>query len=127
MKYLPRVKLYASQHEDQQIITWLHSLDPESNKSRLIKEALIRGINSPQFITPNQELNFDYDTLRRDLLPDIRRIIDAALQQTLGRLHSWSPANPPPETNEPEDENEIKDILDGFEMSFMLDDNEEQL
>lgn len=127
MKYLPRVKLYANQHEDQQLITWLHSLDPETNKSRLIKETLIRGIHSPQLITPNQELNFDYDTLRRDLLPDIRRIIDAALQQTLGRRIESTSANPPPETSEPEDENEIEDILDGFEMSFMLDDNEEQL
>ena len=128
MKYLPRVKLYANQHEDQQIITWLHPRDPHTNKSRLIKETLIRGINSPQSQKAYAAvpLNFDYDTLRRDLLPDIRRIIDAALQQTLATLHVSTPANPSPESTEPEDQNEIEDILDDFEMSFMLDDDDEE-
>lgn len=121
-KYLPRVRLYPEQDEDRQILSWLGML-PDRAKSPAIKKALLQGIQSP--VTRNTHQALDVDALRRDFLPDIRRVIDAALQQvTLQHPSSaGQPANH--ELEAQQDEDEIEGMLVELELSFMLEEEDE--
>ena len=127
MKYLPRVRLYSNKEIDQEIIRWLRSLPADTNKSATIKEILYHGMRISESVQPRPTTSLNLDALRRDFLPDIRRIVDAALQQTLGALSSEALNSHQQEATLQIDGDEIEDILDTLEMSFMLDDDEEEL
>ena len=122
MKYLPRVRLYSNKEIDQEIICWLRSLPADTNKSATIKEILYHGMRISESVQPRPTTSLNLDALRRDFLPDIRRIVDAALQQTLGALEVSQK-----ESITEIEGGEIEDILDTLQMSFMLDDDEEEL
>ena len=121
MKYLPRVRLYSNKEIDQEIIRWLRSLPADTNKSATIKEILYHGMRISESVQPRPATSLNLDALRRDFLPDIRRIVDAALQQTLGALEVSQK-----ESITEIEGDEIEDILDTLQMSFMLDDDEEE-
>ena len=121
MKYLPRVRLYSNKEIDQEIIRWLRSLPADTNKSATIKEILYHGMRISESVQPRPTTSLNLDALRRDFLPDIRRIVDAALQQTLGALEVSQK-----ESITEIEGDEIEDILDTLQMSFMLDDDEEE-
>lgn len=118
MKYLPRVKLYPHQKLDREISQWLNSLPPETNKSLTIKRILYHGIQMSSTVRSTTML--DIDALRRDFLPDIRRIVDVALQERLGHIGTL-PASPNPTVKE--DQELISDMLDNFDL--MLDEEDE--
>ncbi len=117
MKYLPRVKLYPHQKLDREISQWLNSLPPETNKSLTIKRILYHGI---QMSSISGTTKLDIDALRRDFLPDIRRIVDVALQERLSHV-STLPAQQDPAGKE--DQDDIEGILDNFDL--MLDEEDE--
>lgn len=119
-KYLPRVRLYPEQDEDRQILSWLGVL-PDRAKSPAIKKALLRGINPPSNGSANQATTFDVDALRRTFLPDIRRVIDAALQE----VTSFAPKPTHLDTYPAEEEQKISQMLDSLELSFMLEEEED--
>ena len=140
--YLPRVRLYSDNQRDREILDWLRGLQ-SGFKGDSIKNAIwasIKGIEPPpnepaQFVkSPPQAPSYSYEassvkngTMRasftfdtHELLADIRRIVDAALQQALGTLEVSQK-----ESITEIEGDKIEDILDTLQMNFMLDDDDD--
>ena len=139
-KYLPRVILYPHRQKDRDIMEWLSKLSP-GFKSQAIKEAIWSTITKqPQTATvpvPDQSRKVEsrristtstmraevtFDT--HELLADIRQIVEVGVTSALGHLNT-NPSQNPIDKNE--NEKEIEAMLDDLDMSFMLDDDEEEL
>lgn len=139
IKYLPRVRLYTDREKDSEILAWLSKM-PKGLKSKTIKDAIwasYKGISptpppqgppiaakTPQeklMRTPNGTMHgsFTFDT--RELLADIRQIVEAGVAQGLAHHGRARAAK-----EEPSSVNEIEDLLDDLNMSFMLEDDEEE-
>ena len=138
-KYLPRVVLYENREKDREILAWLEKI-PTGFKTQSIKDAIwasIKGIElpSPVPVRPFSESVREYkasptknSTMRasltfdtRELLADIRQIVEAGVAQALAH-HPTSVES----TSNQEEENEIETMLDNLDISFMLDDDEEE-
>ena len=137
-KFLPRVKLYPHNQRDQDILDWLDKIQP-GFKGHAIKEAIWSSINKqPQpaaisnadqsrkvesrriSTTSTMRAEVTFDT--HELLADIRQIVEVGVTSALGHLST--------KENQPmiqENEKEIEAMLDDLDMSFMLDDDEEEL
>ncbi len=141
--YLPRTRLYSDNPRDREILEWLEGL-PGGFKGDGIKDAIwasIRGVEwvpkkparsrfidnepPPQYSetkaqngTMKGSLTFD----THELLVDIRQVVEAVLTQTLA--HHGTHANS--STPLPEDEDQIESLLDDLDMSFILDDDDEE-
>ena len=140
-KFLPRVKLYQHHQRDRDILDWLDKIPP-GFKSHAIKEALWSSISkqspqAPSVSVPDQSQKVEsrristtstmraevtFDT--HELLADIRQIVEVGVTSALGHLTTNPSQNLSKDKNE--NENEIEDILDTLEMSFMLDDDDEE-
>ena len=135
-KYLPRVILYEHRQKDRDILDWIDKL-PSGFKTQAIKDAIWASITqtpppeSPRVFMPNQPKKAEARTINsastmraevtfdtHELLADIRQIVEIGVASALG--HHTAP------TTSKEDENEIEEILDDLELSFMLDDDDEE-
>ena len=65
-----------------------------------------------------------FDT--HELLADIRQIVEVGVTSALGHLNT-NPSQNLPTKDKNENEKEIEAMLDDLDMSFMLDDDEEEL
>ena len=136
-KYLPRVILYEHRQKDRDILDWIDKL-PSGFKTQAIKDAIWASITqtpppqSPRVLVPNQPKKAEAKTINsastmraevtfdtHELLADIRQIVEIGVASALGHL-TITP------TTSKEDENEIEEILDDLELSFMLDDDDEE-
>ena len=137
--YLPRVRLYSDNQRDREILDWLQRLQ-SGFKGDSIKDAIwasIRGIELPppvparQFSESVREYkasptqngtmsgSLTFDT--RELLADIRQIVEAGVAQALAH-HPTSGQS----TSKQEEESQIETMLDNLDLSFMLEDDEEE-
>ena len=136
-KFLPRVKLYPHNQRDQDILDWLDKIQP-GFKGHAIKEAIWSSINrQPQpAAIPNADQSRKVESRRisttstmraevtfdtHELLADIRQIVEVGVTSALGHLST--------KENQPmiqENEKEIEAMLDDLDMSFMLDDDDEE-
>ena len=139
-KFLPRVKLYQHHQRDRDILDWLDKIPP-GFKSHAIKEAIWSSISKQQPQTaavsvPDQarkveskrinttstmRASLTFDT--HELLADIRQIVEVGVTSALGHL-TTNPSENLFDKNE--NEQEIEAMLDDLDMSFMLDDDEEE-
>ena len=139
-KFLPRVKLYPHNQRDLDILDWLDKIQP-GFKGHAIKEAIWSSINRlPQSAAiPNADQSRKVESRRisttstmraevtfdtHELLADIRQIVEVGVTSALGHLNT-NPSQNPIDKNE--NENFICAMLDDLDMSFMLDDDEEEL
>ena len=137
-KYLPRVILYPHRQKDGDIMEWLSKLSP-GFKSQAIKDAIwasLSGTAPPLSVskeppvfesrristTSTMRAEVTFDT--HELLADIRQIVEVGVTSALGHLNT-NPSQNPIDKNE--NEKEIEAMLDDLDMSFMLDDDEEEL
>ena len=135
--YLPRVRLYSDDQRDCEIQEWLSKL-PKGAKSETIKEAIWASIKQQpgrtfgpsQPIKPEAARINSTSTMRaevtfdtHELLADIRQIVEVGVTSALGHLNT-SPSQNPIDKNE--NEKEIEAMLDDLDMSFMLDDDDEE-
>ena len=135
-KYLPRVILYSHRQKDRDIMEWLSKLSP-GFKSQAIKDAIwasLSGTAPPLSVskeppvsesrristTSTMRASLTFDT--HELLADIRQIVEVGVTSALGHLT----VKESPDA-EQVDEKEIEAMLDDLDMSFMLDDDEEEL
>ena len=142
-KFLPRVKLYQHHQRDRDILDWLNKIPP-GFKSHAIKEAIwlsiskqppqtptvsgpdqVRKVESKRInTTSTMRASLTFDT--HELLADIRQIVEVGVTSALGHL-TTNPSGNQPTFEKNVDENEIESMLDDLDMSFMLDDDEEEL
>lgn len=134
-KYLPRVILYPHRQKDRDIMEWLSKLSP-GFKSQAIKDAIwasLSGTAPPLSVskeppvsesrristTSTMRAEVTFDT--HELLADIRQIVEVGVTSALGHLST--------KENQPlvrENEKEIEAMLDDLDISFMLDDDDEE-
>lgn len=138
IKYLPRVRLYTDREKDREILAWFEKM-PKGVKTQTIKDAIWACMKSTspapsppqrQILSPQPQ----YDTLppqsgtihgsvtfdTRELLADIRQIVEVGVAQGLTRHGAITPS-----VSQPGDANEIESLLDDLDMSFMLDDDDD--
>ena len=135
--YLPRVRLYSDNQRDIEIQEWLKGL-PSGIKSETIKQAMWASISGTRtssrqptylreqpYYKPESKVtsskmsaSVTFDT--RELLADIRQIVQAGVEEALAH-HGTVTQEEPPNL-----ENEIEAMLDNLGMSFMLDDEDDE-
>ncbi len=140
IKYLPRVRLYTDREKDSEILAWLSKM-PKGLKSQTIKDAIwasYKGTKArpPQGVAPNAAARAPQENLirtpsgtmhgsltldTRELLADIRQIVEAGVAQ--GLAHHGAALTM---KEEPSKDDEVKVLLDDLDMSFILDDDEEE-
>ena len=134
-KYLPRAILYPNRKKDREILAWLEKI-PAGFKTQTIKDAIWANISgvSPaptSWLAESPPPTYETQAARngmmraslsldtRELLADIRQIVEAGVAQGLAN-HGTATQEKPPNL-----ENEIEAMLDHLDMSFMLDDDDE--
>lgn len=137
--YLPRVRLYSDNQRDREILEWLQEL-ASGFKGDNIKDAIwasIKGLpprKAPKIYTPpptyqtsppttpvpNGTISGSVTFDTRELLADIRQIVEVGVAQGLTRHGAITPS-----VSQPGDANEIESLLDDLDMSFMLDDDDD--
>lgn len=138
-KYLPRVILYPNREKDREILAWLSKM-PNGVKTQTIKDAIWASINGtrldpsypPKMKAPSPPPSYSAATTNagtmhgsltidtRELLADIRQIVEAGVAQGLANQRTM------PRQEEDKEEDEIEGLLDSLNMNFMLDDDEEE-
>ena len=135
-KYLPRVILYPNREKDREILAWLEKM-PKGVKTQTIKDAIWASIKGydlapshpprhaksppPQYSAtplPNGTMSGSLTFDTRELLADIRQIVEAGVAQGLAH-HGGQLGQEMPENGD-----EIEALLGDLDMSFMLDDDE---
>ncbi len=139
--YLPRARLYSDNPRDREILEWLEGL-PGGFKGDGIKDAIWASIGGIERVpkkparsrsidngppqgyskTPNGTMSGSLTLDTRELLVDIRQVVEAVLTQTLAHHGTTTNSSAP----HPEDEREIESLLDDLDMSFMLDDDDDE-
>lgn len=139
--YLPRVRLYSDNERDRQILNWLEGL-ANGFKGDSIKNAIWANIQPIEAVAITKPKRFTespphYQVSRptggtmngsltldtRELLADIRQIIEVSVEQ--GFAHHGGGFGRVTEP-EQEDEVEVETLMDNIDMSFMLDDDDEE-
>lgn len=137
IKYLPRVRLYTDREKDREILAWLSEM-PKGLKTKTIKDAIwasYKGTSpvppqrepvaptvarAPQERTQNGTIHGSLTLDTRELLADIRQIVEAGVAQGLAHQIGAQGVQA-----EQESGGEVKALLDDLDMSFILDDEEE--
>lgn len=142
IKYLPRVRLYTDREKDREILAWLSKM-PNGLKTQTIKDAIWASYCGTSPVPPSQRTapptarapqenlirtppkggtmhgSLTFDT--HQLLADIRQIVEAGVAQGLAHQLGVQGVQ-----TEPSDAGEVKALLDDLEMSFILDDDDEE-
>ena len=117
-----RVRLYPDQ--DEKLFIWLEELNklPYGEKSKAVKETLLRGLNlDGRSAAYNCGTTAAFDT--GSLLSDIRRVMEATLESAISRL-SITPLTAHPQST-PDDAHAIDALLDDFGANLMMLDEED--
>ena len=128
MSRLPNIRF--SKERDGDLIEWVETISqlPNGLKGEAVKDVLRMGL-SRQSKMPSQapkveprttntrqtarlaqlDISTLIEALRNEFLSDIRTIVDASINQSLGGITIGKEQTPPPENNK-----EAEDILDSF-------------
>ena len=139
-----RFRLYPGQDDD--LITWWKSLNdlPYGGKGQAIKEALRRGLDrSEHGSTGAGELGeihpcplapqrpgshappYPSTQAQSDLLLDIRRVVEAAVIETLNQANITVQESP--KEHDLRDESRVEELLTSLDRSLLLPEDEEDL
>lgn len=108
-----KIRLYPGQ--DDELIQWQAQFDdqPYGVKTQAMKEALRRGIGV-------EALGATVATPALDLV-EVRRVVEAAVVSALSRFESHVAGATA--TTPAEEDDEVEDLLEGFQYSLVLGDN----
>lgn len=136
--YLPRVRLYSDNQRDKDIQNWLKDL-PSGIKSETIKQAMWASISDTssrpptylreqpyynpdrQAIPTSSKMNASLTFDTHELLVDIRQIVEVAVTQALAHHGTSATSVEPPKAS-----SDIEAMLDNLDISFMLEDDDEE-
>jgi hypothetical protein len=109
-----KIRLYPGQ--DDELIQWQAQLDDQSYgvKTQAMKEALRKGIGV-------EALQATVATPALDLV-EVRRVVEAAVVSALGRFEGQVVGAAA--TASAEEDDEVEDLLEGFQYSLVLGDDE---
>lgn len=109
-----KIRLYPGQ--DDELIQWQAQFDDQSYgvKTQAMKEALRKGIGveAPQATVATPALD----------LVEVRRVVEAAVVSALGRFEGQVVGAAA--TASAEEDDEVEDLLEGFQYSLVLGDDE---
>ena len=115
------LRFYPGQDDD--LIQWLDGLDeePTRTKTQALKEALRRGIGPEHGLSGAEgPLQATVATPALDLV-EVRRVVEAAVTSALGRFEGQVVGAAA--TTPAEEDDEVEDLLEGFQYSLVLGDD----